>query len=78
MNWEYSRQNRCELFGQLCLRAMQSRLNWQIIRNKKDNFRKAFGDWSIEKIVNYTKQDITQLMQDKGIARNNLKIRAII
>ena len=43
-----------------------------------DDFRKAFDDFDFEKVARYTKSKEEQLLQDSGIIRNRLKIKAAI
>ena len=67
-----------KLFEYLILDAFQAGLSWNTIINKRDNFQKAFDNFNAEKISRYTEKDYERLMQDAGIIRNKLKIRATI
>jgi len=67
-----------KLFEFLMLEGMQAGLNWATILKKRDNFRLAFDDFDPEKIAAYDKQKVTDLLRDKGIIRNRLKIEAAI
>ncbi len=67
-----------KLFEFLVLDAFQAGLNWSIILNKRENFRKAFYNFDSAKIVKYTANDVKRLMNDVGIIRNRLKIEATI
>jgi DNA-3-methyladenine glycosylase I len=67
-----------ELFGRLILEINQAGLSWQTILKKQANFRKAFNDFSVEKIANYNQEKIDELLQNSGIIRNKLKITAAI
>jgi DNA-3-methyladenine glycosylase I len=71
-------ENDNELFGRLILEINQAGLSWSTILNKADNFRRAFEDYQIDKIANYTVVDKERLLSDKGIIRNRLKIEAVI
>ena len=42
------------------------------------NFRKAFDNFNYKKIATYSEEKIQDLLQDPGIIRNTLKIRATI
>jgi DNA-3-methyladenine glycosylase I len=66
------------LFELLMLEAFQSGLSWLTILRKREGFRTAFDDFSIEKIARYTKKDVTRLMNDASIVRNRAKILATI
>lgn len=67
-----------ELFGRLILEINQAGLSWTTILKKKDNFRKAYSNFDIEKIANYTEEDKARLLSDAGIIRNKLKVNAVI
>ena len=56
----------------------QAGLNWQVIDKKWSNTRKAFENFSISKVANFTASDVEILMRDQGIVRNRGKIKAII
>jgi DNA-3-methyladenine glycosylase I len=67
-----------KLFEFIVLDSFQAGLSWSTIINKRNNFRKAFDDFNPEKIARYQENKIKELMNDQGIIRNNLKIRATI
>lgn len=67
-----------ELFGRLILEINQAGLSWNTILNKQDNFRKAFSNFDVQKVADYTLEDIERLLSDKGIIRNKLKVNAVI
>ena len=67
-----------ELFGRLILEINQAGLSWTTILNKKENFRNAYSNFSIEKIAKYKAKDINRLLGDAGIIRNKLKVNAAI
>ena len=67
-----------KLFEFLVLETFQAGLSWYTILKKRDNFRKAFDFFDYKKIANYNENKVTALLQDAGIIRNQLKIRATI
>jgi len=67
-----------KLFGKLCLDLMQAGLTWRTILYKQENFEKAFDNFHIETVAGYDEAKYNELMQDAGIVRNQLKVRAII
>ena len=67
-----------KLFAKLCLDLMQAGLMWRTILHKQDNFMRAFDYFHIDTVSTYDEHKYNELMQDKGIVRNRLKIRAII
>jgi DNA-3-methyladenine glycosylase I len=66
------------LFARLVLEINQAGLSWETILKKKDNFFKAFDDFTIDKIARYTDKKKEKLLLDAGIIRNRLKIEATI
>lgn len=66
------------LFEFLVLDAMQAGLSWKTVLNKRENFRKAFDNYNVKKIAKFEKNKIEELLSDKGIIRNRMKINAAI
>jgi DNA-3-methyladenine glycosylase I len=66
------------LFERVTLEAFQSGLSWLIILRKRDNFRRAFHKFDVERVARYGDRDIARLMEDAGIVRNRAKIEATI
>lgn len=66
------------LFELLVLESFQAGLSWECILNKRENFRKAFDNFDYFKISHYEQEKIDSLLNDKGIIRNKLKIKAAI
>jgi DNA-3-methyladenine glycosylase I len=66
------------LFERMSLEAFQSGLSWLIILRKRENFRRAFSRFDIEKVARYTDADVRRLLDDGGIVRNRAKIEATI
>ena len=67
-----------ELFELLILESFQAGLSWECILNKRENFRHAYDNFDIDKIVCYDEAKINELKENKGIIRNKLKIKASI
>jgi DNA-3-methyladenine glycosylase I len=67
-----------KMFEFLVLESFQAGLSWEIVLNKRDNFRKAFADFDFNKVALFDEKKVQALIQDKGIIRNQLKIRAAI
>ncbi|MCM4150653.1 DNA-3-methyladenine glycosylase I [Arenibacter sp. N53] len=66
------------LFEFLILETFQAGLSWITILRKRENFRKAFDRFDYKKIAKYGEDKIEGLLQDEGIIRNKLKIRATV
>lgn len=67
-----------KLFEFLILETFQAGLSWITVLRKRENFRKAFDQFDFQKIALYNEGKIQELLQDAGIIRNQLKIRATI
>jgi DNA-3-methyladenine glycosylase I len=67
-----------ELFERLTLEAFQSGLSWLTILRKRENFRRAFDGFDVEKVAAYEAKDVNRLLGDAGIVRNRKKIEAAI
>ena len=67
-----------ELFERLILEGMQAGLSWALILNKRAAMKEAFANFEPEKLRAFTEEDVERLLQNPGIIRNRLKIRAAI
>ncbi len=66
------------LFEMLILEGAQAGLSWITILNKRENYREAFDNFEAKKIINYTQNKIDELILNKGIVRNKLKINSVV
>jgi DNA-3-methyladenine glycosylase I len=66
------------IFEFLILETFQAGLSWITILNKRENFRAALDQFDYKKIASYTEAKVTELLQNTGIVRNQLKIKATI
>jgi len=76
--WGVPEHSDQKLFAKLCLDLMQAGLSWRTILYKQENFEKAFDNFHIKTVAGYDEAKFDELMQEPGIVRNRLKIRAII
>jgi len=67
-----------KLFEFLILEGFQAGLSWLTILKKRSNYRRAFDHFDPEKIAVYNSHKVKELLSDKGIVRNKLKIEAAI
>ena len=67
-----------KLFEMLNLGGTQAGLSWITILRKRENYRRAFDGFNIDKILEYDDSKLDALMQDAGIVRNRLKIQSVI
>lgn len=66
------------LFEMLILESFQAGLSWECVLNKRESFRRAYDDFDLEKVCRYGEEKISQLMNNKELIRNKLKINASI
>jgi DNA-3-methyladenine glycosylase I len=66
------------LYERICLEGFQAGLSWATILRKRPAFREAFHDFQPDTVAAFTEADVDRLLQDSGIVRNRLKIRAAI
>ena len=66
------------LFEMLSLEGAQAGLSWITILKRRENYRKAFDNFDPLIVRTYDEEKIEALRQDKGIIRNQLKIRSVI
>ncbi len=66
------------LFEMLILESFQAGLSWECVLNKREDFRKAFDNFDLEKICDYDEAKIIKLRENPGIIRNRLKIQAAV
>jgi DNA-3-methyladenine glycosylase I len=66
------------VYERLVLEGFQSGLSWLTILRKRENFRRAFADFRIERVAEFGPDDVERLVQDAGIVRHRGKIEAAI
>jgi DNA-3-methyladenine glycosylase I len=67
-----------KLFEFLILETFQAGLSWITVLRKRENFRSAFDNFDYQKIALYNENKYNSLLQNAGIIRNKLKIKATI
>lgn len=76
--WGVPKTDDRSLFEMLTLEGAQAGLSWLTILKRRENYRKAFDNFNVRKIANYTEEDEKRLMKNQGIIRNRLKIKSTI
>lgn len=66
------------LYEMLILESFQAGLSWECVLNKRGEFQRAYDNFDLEKVCNYRDEKIAELLENKGIIRNKLKINASI
>ena len=62
----------------IAMESFQAGLSWECILNKRENFRRAYDEFDLDKVCGYDEEKIAELCSDSSIVRNKLKIRASI
>ncbi len=76
--WGIPLHNDRKLFEFLLLDGFQAGLSWITILKKRTNYRKAFDHFDARKIAAYDNRKLNQLLANKGIIRNKLKVEAAV
>jgi len=76
--WGYPVDDDRILFEKVCLEGFQSGLSWRTILTKRENFRRAFHDFEIERVARFNAKSVERLLADEGIVRHRGKIEAAI
>jgi len=66
------------LFEFLILEGAQAGLSWETVLNKRENYRRAFDGFDVEKISRYDEDKVAELLENSGIIRNRLKVKSAI
>ncbi|MBA3535006.1 MAG: DNA-3-methyladenine glycosylase I [Tatlockia sp.] len=75
--WGVPVKNREKLFEMIILESMQAGLNWFTVLKKREAMRKAFFQFSPEKLAAMTAEDFDSLLANETIIRNRLKIKSL-
>ena len=66
------------LFEFLILEGAQAGLSWSTILRKRAAYREAFDHFDAPKVARYGEAKLAALLQNPGIVRNRLKVRAAV
>lgn len=67
-----------KIFEFLTLESAQAGLSWITILKKRENYRKAFENFNVEKVAKFDEKKILQLLENEGLIRYRPKIEAAI
>lgn len=76
--WGFPVVDDTRLFEKICLEGFQSGLSWRTILAKRENFRRAFHGFDIDRVARFTERDVERLLANEGIVRHRGKIEAVI
>lgn len=66
------------LFEMLILEGAQAGLSWSTVLHKRENYKKAFDNFNVNKVALYDEKKEQELLSNAGIIRNKLKIKSAI
>ena len=78
LEWGVPMHDDSKLFEMLVLDGAQAGLSWVTILKRRDDYRKAFDNFDPSKICKYDSRKVLRLLRNRGIIRNELKIRSAI
>lgn len=76
--WGYPTKDDRWLFEKICLEGFQAGLSWLTILNKRENIRRAFDNFEINRVSRFDDAKIEKLVKDAGIIRHRGKIASTI
>lgn len=65
------------LFEMITLEGAQAGLSWQLIINKREDYRAAFQNFSVEACAALTDEELEEIRLHTGVVKNKLKIRSV-
>ncbi|HEY3389626.1 MAG TPA: DNA-3-methyladenine glycosylase I [Prolixibacteraceae bacterium] len=78
LEWGVPVHDEQKLFEFLILEGAQAGLSWLTILRKRETYLEAFDGFDPQKIAHYGADKIAELLNNKGIIRNRLKIDATV
>lgn len=76
--WGVPVHNDRKHFEFLILEGAQAGLSWITVLRRREGYRKAFANFEAQKVAQFKEEDVERLLQDTGIIRNRLKVKAAI
>ncbi|MEE9342503.1 MAG: DNA-3-methyladenine glycosylase I [Gammaproteobacteria bacterium] len=76
--WGVPKHDNQTLFEMLILEGAQAGLSWYTVLKKRENYRRLFDGFDVEKIARYSDKKLEKLLQDPGIIRNRLKVNSAV
>jgi len=76
--WGVPNHDDRHLFEMLILEGAQAGLSWDTILKKRDEYRRVHDNFDPRKVARYGEKKIAALLDNPGIVRNRLKVRASV
>ena len=74
--WGVPLRDADRLFELLLLEGFQAGLSWITVLKKRERYRQVLWNFDVQRLAQMSDAEIEVLMQDPGIIRNRLKLRA--
>ena len=75
--WGVPQHDDGALFELLTLEGAQAGLSWRTILSRRDEYRRAYHRFDIERIAGMRDAELEKLLADSGIIRNRLKVFSV-
>lgn len=75
--WGLPVRGESAMFERLSLEGAQAGLSWLTILNKRENYRRLFHGFDVDRVAALTDADLDRLMFDPGIVRNRGKVTSV-
>ena len=75
--WGVPQRDARHLFEMLLLEGAQAGLSWITVLKKRERYRQVLHGFDPQRLARLTDEEIELLMQDPGIIRNRLKLKAV-
>jgi DNA-3-methyladenine glycosylase I len=66
------------LFELFSLETQAAGLSWLTVLKKREAYKKAFANFELQEVANFTEKDEERILQSEQVIKNKAKIRAII
>ena len=76
MEWGVPVHDDQKFFEFLILEGAQAGLSWLTVLKKREAYREAFDGFDPHKVAAYSDEKMEDLLQNKGIIRNRLKVKS--
>ena len=73
IEWGVPLHNDQQLFELICLEGAQAGISWEMILNKREEYRKCFWGFDVEVLISKTDNELLSRIQDFGVVKNKLK-----
>ena len=75
--WGIELKDDRKLFELLCLEGAQAGLTWEMILNKREDYRKAFWNFDPKVLSNKTYKELLEAMANSNVVKNKLKTEGL-